>query len=111
MNRLLKFLGVMLVGAIIGPPILQYIIKFINSIPNPMHKLFAWSILLVCSVIVFIICIDLIFKTKITEKVVAGLITNILWEFIKFVGKIFVKWYAVTTIGILSLIKIVQKKL
>lgn len=113
-------MGVIVVGVIVVPLIIQHGSILLHSIHNSgNNKLLVWSVLtvilelgllLIGSIIALLICIDIVFSTKITEKVVAGLITNILWSFIQFIGKIFVKWYEVTTVGIVSLIKIVQRK-
>jgi len=110
MNKLFKLFSVMVLGVVVGPPLVRYIIAIINTMHNPIYKLLAWSILLIGSVIVFLICIDFVFSSRIAERVIANLVTKILWSFIQFIGKIFVKWYEVTTTGILYLIKLVKGK-
>lgn len=81
----------------------------IKAIHNPLNRLGVLCVLFVGGVIVFFGCIDIVFGTSIAERIIATLVSNILWEILKFVWNILSRIYKLSLDGISCGMKILTK--
>lgn len=105
LNRILILFVVFAVCSLFLPGI----IDAIKAIHNPINKLMVLCVTFVGGVIAFFGCVDFVFRTKIAEKIVATLVSNILWEIVKFVGNIVCRAYNLTVYGFSYIVKLIGK--
>lgn len=66
-----------------GPPIVYFAYYKIYAIDNSFNRLLCFAIGFIGLVIIIFACIDYAFRTRITEKIIANLITDLIRWIIK----------------------------
>jgi ABC-type transport system involved in multi-copper enzyme maturation permease subunit len=98
-----------IISAYVGWVLGSYIINMIKNVSNPLTRLAYLCLFVVCCVIVIFIFIDIIFKTHIAERIIATLVSNVLWNLIKFAGLILLKGYTFTVLGVSNGVEVIRK--
>jgi ABC-type transport system involved in multi-copper enzyme maturation permease subunit len=100
-----------IISAYVGWVLGSYIINMIKNVNNPLIRLAYLCLFVVCCVIVIFIYIDIIFRTHIAKKIIAPLVSNILWNLIKFSGTVLLQGYKFTVFGVSYGVKKIRKML
>ena len=98
-----------IISAYVGWVLGSYIINMIKNINNPLIRLAYLCLFVVCCVIVIFIFIDIIFRTHIAERIIATLVSNVLWNLVIFAGAIFLRGYKFTVFGVSYGVKAIRK--
>jgi len=98
-----------IISAYAGWMLGSYIINMIKNVNNPLIRLAYLCLFVVCFVIVIFIYIDIIFGTHIAERIIATLVSNVLWNLIKFAGVILLQGYKFTVFGVSYGVKTIRK--
>jgi len=99
MKIIVRIIG-SIISAYVGWNLGSYIINMIKNVNNPLFRLAYLCLFFVCCVIVIFIYIDIIFRTHFAERIIATLVSNVLWNLIKFAGLILLQGYKFTIFGV-----------
>ena len=98
-----------IISAYVGWVLGFYIINMIKNVNNPLVRLAYLCLFVVCCVIVIFIFIDIIFKTHIAERIIATLVSNVLWNLVIFAGLILLRGYKSTVLGVSHGVEAIRK--
>lgn len=98
-----------IISAYVGWVLGFYIINMIKNVNNPLVRLAYLCLFVVCCVLAIFIFIDIIFKTHIAERIIATLVSNVLWNLIKFAGLILLRGYTSTVLGVSRGVEVIRK--
>lgn len=113
MGKIIRVLILGYVGLIFGSHLYFYIL---NIIKNGENTFFLVGVAYLClffvvAVIFIFILIDIIFETHMAEKIIASLVSNVLWNLIKFAGLILLRGYTSTVLAVTRGVEIIRKLL
>lgn len=110
-GRIIRVLILGYVGLILGSHLYFYIINIVRNAKNPLFLIgVAYLCLFFVGAVIFVfILIDIIFRTSIAEKIIATLVSNVLWNFIKFAGVILLLGYKSTVLGVSHGVEVIKK--
>jgi ABC-type transport system involved in multi-copper enzyme maturation permease subunit len=98
-----------IISAYVGWMFGSYIINMIKNVNNPLIRLAYLCLFVVCCVIIIFIFIDIIFKTHIAERIIATLVSNVLWNLVIFAGLILLRGYKSTVLGVSLGVEVIRK--
>ena len=110
-GKIIRVLILGYVGLIFGSHLYFYIINIVKNAKNPFFLVgVAYLCLFFVGAVIFVfILIDIIFETHMAEKIIASLVSNVLWNLIKFAGLILLRGYASTVLGVSRGIEVIRK--
>jgi hypothetical protein len=111
MGRMIGVLILGYIGLMLGSNLYFYIINIVRNNKNPFFLVgVAYLCLFIVGAVIYVfILVDIIFKTHIAEKIIATLVTNVLWNLIKFAGVTLLLGYKSTVLGVSHGVEVIRK--
>lgn len=110
-GRIIRVLILGYVGLVLGSHLYFYIINIVRNAKNPLFLVgVAYLCLFIVGAVIFVfILIDIIFGTHIAEKIIATLVSNVLWNLVIFAGLILLRGYKSTVLGVSRGVEVIRK--